>query len=57
MEGIMHIKDDFSCDGIYFITPDDYSLQLAYMHYDKGHVILPHIHSEVKRGICYKMFL
>ncbi len=65
MEGIVHIKDDkdqvlamiikndFSCDGINFITPNDYSQQLAYMHHNKGHVILPHIHNEVKREIYY----
>ena len=49
----MIIKDDYSCDGINFITPDDYSQQMAFMHHKKGHVILPHVHNEVKREIYY----
>ncbi len=65
MEGIKHVKDeknqilamiirnDYSCNGINFITPNDYSQQLAYMHHEKGHIIAPHIHNEVKREIFY----
>ncbi len=47
------LKNDFYSDGIKFITPDDYSQQLAYMHHNKGHIILPHVHNEVKREIYY----
>lgn len=47
------IRDQFDKNGIEFVTPDDYSQQLAYMHHPKGHVILPHIHNEVKREIFY----
>ena len=47
------IRDDFDTEGIDFVTPGDYSQQLAYMHHPKGHVILPHIHKEVKREILY----
>ena len=65
MEGIVHIKDrndqilamiiknEYSCDGINFITPNDYSQQMAYMHHEKGHIIVPHVHNEVKREIYY----
>lgn len=49
----MIIRNDYSCDGINFITPDDYSQQMAFMHHKKGHVILPHVHNEVKREIYY----
>ncbi len=49
----MVLKDDFYCEGIEFITPSDYSQQLAYMHHKKGHIILPHVHNEVKREIYY----
>lgn len=47
------ISDDYECKGIKFVTPDDYSQQMAYMHHEKGHVILPHVHNEVKREILY----
>ncbi len=49
----MIIKSDYDCKGINFITPDEYSQQLAYMHHEKGHIILPHVHNEVKREIYY----
>lgn len=49
----MIIKNDYFCDGINFITPSDYSQQMAYMHHEKGHIIAPHIHNEVKREIYY----
>lgn len=47
------IRASFDKSGITFVTPDDYSQQLAYMHHPKGHVILPHIHNEVRREILY----
>ena len=47
------IKHDFDEKGITFCTPDDYSQQLAYMHHPEGHVILPHVHNEVKREVLY----
>ena len=47
------IKASFDHTGITFVTPNDYSQQLAYMHHPKGHVILPHVHNIVKREIYY----
>ena len=47
------IKHDFDEKGITFCTPDDYSQQMAYMHHEAGHVILPHVHNEVKREVLY----
>lgn len=47
------IKKEFHQDGIKFVTPDDYSQQIAYMHHQKGHIILPHIHNMVKREILF----
>lgn len=47
------IRDDYDCNGINFLTADDYSQQMAYMHHDKGYVILPHVHNTVKREILY----
>lgn len=47
------IKDSCDLDGVKFLTPDDYSQQLAFMHHPQGHVILPHVHNVVKREILY----
>jgi len=45
------IKNDYSNNGIFFFTPDDFSQQLAYMNHLKGDTIKPHIHNIVKREI------
>ena len=47
------LKDDYDQRGIHFITENDYSQQMAYMHHEKGHVILPHVHNTVKREIFF----
>lgn len=47
------VRHDYSAEGISFLTPDDYSQQLAYMKHPKGHVIKPHVHNIVKREILY----
>ena len=47
------IKTDYDKPGISFVTPNDYSQQLAYMHHEKGHIIVPHVHNEVKREVLY----
>lgn len=47
------IRDDHDGEGIEFLTPDDFSQQLAYMHHPKGHVIIPHFHNLVSRTIHY----
>jgi len=47
------IRENYDTNGISFFTPNDYSQQMAYMHHPKGHVILPHVHNEVKREILY----
>lgn len=47
------IRDSYDKTGVTFVTPDDYSQQLAYMHHPAGHIILPHIHNTVKREIMY----
>ena len=46
-------RSSYDKNGITFVTPDNYSQQLAYMHHEKGHIILPHIHNVVKREILY----
>ncbi len=47
------VKANYNKPGISFVTPDDYSQQLAYMHHPAGHVIFPHVHNEVKREVLY----
>lgn len=47
------VKANYNKQGISFVTPDDFSQQLAYMHHPAGHVIMPHIHNEVKREVLY----
>ena len=45
------IKNDFKDDGIKFITPPEYSQQLAYMHRPKDYQINAHFHNEVSRTV------
>lgn len=47
------IRNDFSEKGIHFLTPDEYSQQLAYMHHEAGHQIIPHFHNLVPRTVHY----
>ena len=35
------IRSNYSEEGIHFLTPDNYSQQLAYMHHKAGHQIIP----------------
>lgn len=45
------IRDDFTCEGVDFITPNEYSQQVAYMHHPAGKVIEAHIHNLVHRNV------
>ena len=47
------IRNEFDKPGISFVTPNDLSQQLAYMHHPSGKIIEPHIHNPVKREISY----
>lgn len=47
------VRHNYDKPGISFFTPDDFSQQLAYMHHPAGHVILPHVHNEVRREVLY----
>lgn len=35
----MIIRDDYTCEGVDFITSNEYSQQVAYMHYPTGKMI------------------
>lgn len=45
------IRDDYKCDGVDFVTPNEYSQQIAYMHHPAGKVIDAHIHNLVHRNV------
>ena len=47
----MIIRNNYSCEGVDFITPSEYSQQLAYMHHSTGKVIDAHIHNMVHRNV------
>lgn len=45
----MIIRNNYTCNGVDFITPDDYSQQVAYMHHPAGKDIDAHVHNLVHR--------
>lgn len=47
----MIIRNDYDCDGVDFITPNEYSQQLAYMHHPAGRSIDAHVHNLVHRNV------
>lgn len=47
----MIIRNNYECDGVDFITPGDYSQQVAYMHHPEGKVIDAHVHNVVHRDV------
>ncbi len=47
------LRDGYECEGVDFITPDEYSQQLAYMHHPAGKVIDAHVHNVIHRNVVY----
>lgn len=45
------IRNHYTYDGVDFITPNEYSQQVAYMHHPVGKVIDAHVHNPVHRSI------
>ncbi len=45
------IKHSFCKEGIEFLTPSDFSQQLAYMNRKKGHIVEPHVHNIIPRNV------
>lgn len=43
------VRAGFRSPGVNFVTPDDYSLQLAYMSRPEGYEIQPHLHRRFER--------
>lgn len=47
------IYNHYHKSGIHFITPDDYSQQVAFMSHPAGKEIEPHAHNPVERSVSY----
>jgi mannose-6-phosphate isomerase-like protein (cupin superfamily) len=47
----MIIRNNYICNGVDFITPNDFSQQVAYMHHPVGKVIDAHVHNLVHRDV------
>lgn len=47
------VKHTYTHDGITFLTPGDYSQQLAYMRHPAGKIITPHVHNRVVREVFF----
>lgn len=47
----MIIRNDYTCEGVDFITSSEYSQQVAYMHHSTGKVIDAHVHNLVHRNV------
>lgn len=44
------IYNEYDQEGIRFISPEDFSLQVGYMNRPKGYKVIPHIHNPVHRN-------
>ena len=47
----MIIRNQHNCEGVDFITPSEYSQQVAYMHHPAGKIIDAHVHNLVHRNV------
>jgi hypothetical protein len=47
------IRNEFKAAGIHFFTQNEYSQQLGYMNHSKGHIINPHVHTNVERIVHF----
>lgn len=45
------VRNSYQCEGVDFITPNEFSQQLAYMHHPAGKVIDAHVHNLVHRNV------
>ena len=47
------IRNNYKKSGTSFITPNNFSQQLAFMNHEKGKVIEPHVHNPVPRKVIF----
>jgi hypothetical protein len=49
------LSHNFDSPGIHFVTPDNFSQQLAYMHHPAGKIIKAHVHNPMPRDVQYTL--
>lgn len=49
----MIIRSNYTYEGVDFITPNQYSQQVAYMHHPAGKIIDAHVHNMVHRNVVF----
>lgn len=47
------IYNNYKKEGAEFFTPEDFSMQMAFMSYPKGRIGKAHIHKKIKRDIYF----
>ena len=47
------IRGDFAEPGVSFLTPADFTQQLAFMKHERGTKIQPHVHNRIRREVFY----
>lgn len=47
------VRNDFNGTGVHFLTDNNYSQQLAYMHHPKDKIIDAHIHNYEERNVVH----
>ena len=47
------IRASFDEPGLHFLTPPNFSQQLAFMRHEEGRTIAPHVHNLVTRQVLY----
>ncbi len=49
----MIICHDYTSEGVNFVTSDEYSQQVAYMHHPTGKIIDAHVHNLIHRNVVF----
>ncbi len=49
----MIIRHDYTSEGVNFVTSDEYSQQVAYMHHPTGKIIDAHVHNLIHRNVVF----
>ena len=49
----MIIRHDYTSEGVNFVTSDEYSQQVAYMHHPTGKIIDAHVHNLIHRNLVF----
>lgn len=47
------VRNEYSKPGVHFLTSNELSQQLAYMHHPAGKLIDAHVHNPVARNVAY----